>query len=154
MNHIPNLEKIKAVSLPFRDIQKELMNLVRQDAERVGVTTQQLIVLLEIATNPTGGLEQLSDRMQLSPSTLSGIVDRLVKSGLLVRERSERDRRNLELHLSAEGLSKYREAFHPERSLFLQRMSYALELPEEDLNLMLGVQQRMLARLRGTEGSD
>ncbi|MBL0387117.1 winged helix-turn-helix transcriptional regulator [Tumebacillus sp. ITR2] len=151
MIKIPNLENIKAVSIPLRDFNKEVYKLIGQDAERVGITTQQLIVLFEVANNPLGGLEQLSETMQLSASTLSGIVDRLVKTELLVRERSERDRRHLELRISPAGGERVREAFNPETSVFLQRMSFALQLPEEDLQTMMRVQRQMLARIRGED---
>jgi len=151
MIKIPNLDNIKAVSIPLRDFNKEVYKLIGQDAERVGITTQQLIVLFEVANNPLGGLEQLSETMQLSASTLSGIVDRLVKTELLVRERSERDRRHLELRISPAGVERVREAFNPDTSVFLQRMSFALQLPEEDLQTMMRVQRQMLARLRGED---
>jgi DNA-binding MarR family transcriptional regulator len=151
MSPLQNLEKIKACTMPFRELNRRVFQLLTLDADRVGITAQQLMVLSEVRNNPAGGLEQLSEHVRLSASTVSGIVDRLVKLDLLNRERSARDRRHLELHLSPSGLEKLQEAFHPEKSILLQRMAYALQMPQEDLETMLRIQNQFLARLRGAD---
>ncbi|PWK15817.1 MarR family winged helix-turn-helix transcriptional regulator [Tumebacillus permanentifrigoris] len=151
MTTLPELEKIKRCTMPFRELNRVLFQLRTLDADRVGITPQQLMVLNEVRNNPGIGLDQLSEHVQLASSTLSGIVDRLVKSDLLRRERSTRDRRQLELHLSPSGLEKLQEAYDPEKSVLLQRMAVALEMPAQDIETMIRIQNQFLARLRGTE---
>lgn len=148
MSSLQEIQKIKEVTAPIRELNKLLFQLLAEDADRVGMTAQQLLVLSEIYKNPEVGLEHLSENIQLSNSTLSGIVDRMVKSGLLVRERSTRDRRHLELRVSPIGEEKHRTAFDPAQSVVLQRMAYALDIPSEELETMFRIQRKLLERLR------
>lgn len=46
---------------------------------------------------------QIAERMNLSPSRLTRIIDGLVKKGYIKREIDQRDRRNMKLSLSKKG---------------------------------------------------
>ncbi len=67
------------------------------------VTVPQLLCLQELRRDtwltPTG----LARRVSLAPSTVSGIVDRLILKGLVKRRRSRSDRRQVELSLTDTG---------------------------------------------------
>jgi DNA-binding MarR family transcriptional regulator len=97
-----------------RKIASEIVNCVRalqrigprQSAEFVQkyrITGQQLGALRIVERTPAISLRELSERMYLHISTVSGIVDRLEKRGYLSRKRSSTDRRVVHLHTSAEG---------------------------------------------------
>ncbi len=67
------------------------------------ITGPQLGALRFVALTPGISMRQLSDRLYLHVSTVSGIVDRLVKRGYVVRERCEEDRRIVKLKITADG---------------------------------------------------
>jgi DNA-binding MarR family transcriptional regulator len=67
------------------------------------ITGQQLGALRVIDLSPGISPRQLSDRLYLHISTVSGIVDRLEKRGYAVRERSLEDRRVVHLKVTAAG---------------------------------------------------
>lgn len=58
-----------------------------------GVTGPQLVVLKEIEKNGEISLSQLADAVSLSVSTITGIIYRLEKKGLIRRNKSCQDKR-------------------------------------------------------------
>ena len=78
----------------------------RQSSEfmrKYGITGPQLGALRFVALTPGISMRQLSEKLYLHVSTVSGIVDRLVKRGYVERERSDEDRRIVRLDVTAAG---------------------------------------------------
>ncbi len=69
----------------------------------LGLTTAQLRVLFLMRQEPGVTAGELATRLAVTPPTISGIVDRLVKLGLVRREDDESDRRLVRNHLSEKG---------------------------------------------------
>lgn len=67
------------------------------------ITGQQLGALRTVMLSPRISLSELSERMFLHISTVSGIVDRLEKRGYVTRERSREDHRVVRLKVTADG---------------------------------------------------
>ncbi len=75
----------------------------REFVRQYRITGQQLGVLRIVALSPRVSLGEVSERMYLHLSTVSGIVDRLEKRGYVTRERSDEDRRVVHLNVTADG---------------------------------------------------
>ena len=71
----------------------------------LGLTTAQLRVLFYVRADPGVTAGALATRLSVTPPTISGIVDRLVKLGLIRREDDEADRRLVRNHLTDTGVS-------------------------------------------------
>lgn len=69
----------------------------------LGLTTAQLRVLFLTREAPGVTAGELATRLAVTPPTISGIVDRLVKLGLVRREDDESDRRLVRNHLTDAG---------------------------------------------------
>ncbi|GAB6156590.1 MarR family transcriptional regulator [Desulfosporosinus burensis] len=69
---------------------KQSMNKVFEDS---GITPPQGMVLMILSKETKLKITELSSKLSLPNSTVSGIVDRLEKQGMVERERSEKDRR-------------------------------------------------------------
>jgi DNA-binding MarR family transcriptional regulator len=69
----------------------------------MGLTTAQLRVLFLVREEPGVTAGELASRLGVTPPTISGIVDRLVKSNLIRREDDEIDRRLVRNYLTAQG---------------------------------------------------
>jgi DNA-binding MarR family transcriptional regulator len=67
------------------------------------ITGQQLGALRIVALSPRISLGELSERMFLHISSVSGIVDRLEKRGYVTRTRGGQDRRVVHLNVTADG---------------------------------------------------
>jgi DNA-binding MarR family transcriptional regulator len=69
----------------------------------LGLTTAQLRVLFMVRAQPGVTAGELATRLQVTPPTISGIVDRLVKLNLIRREDDAEDRRLVRNQLTADG---------------------------------------------------
>ena len=67
------------------------------------ITAPQLVCLLSLVRQGPLTLKALSQAIDLSPSTTVGVVDRLEAKGLATRTRSETDRRQVFLILTAKA---------------------------------------------------
>ena len=69
----------------------------------LGLTTAQLRVLFLMREEPGVTAGELATRLNVTPPTISGIVDRLVKLDLVRREDDQSDRRLVRNHLTDHG---------------------------------------------------
>lgn len=73
-------------------------------AERsTGLTGPQLWAIKVIADHAPIRVSELAARLYLHPATTVGILDRLEKKGLIVRIRSPKDRRGVDVSLTEKG---------------------------------------------------
>ncbi|SFC41277.1 MarR family winged helix-turn-helix transcriptional regulator [Clostridium uliginosum] len=86
----------------FKNIKKTLNSRFVEIAKRYGFTTPQLVVIFHLYERPSITLNELSDYMQLTKSTVSGIVDRLTNQGVVIREIPKDNRRIVKLSISEE----------------------------------------------------
>ncbi len=90
----------------FKHIQKLFKQQILENSELKSFTLPQLMTMKVLYAHPGINLTELSEHMSLAKSTVSGIVDRLVEQGIVVRERPENNRRIICLRLSDESLAK------------------------------------------------
>jgi len=72
----------------------------------VGVTMSQAKVLYLVQAEPGLRMSELSSRLGVSISTVSGVVDRLVDQGLLDRQDDPADRRQVVLRITDAGTTQ------------------------------------------------
>lgn len=72
-------------------------------ARKLGVTGPQRLVLRIVGRFPQLSPGQLAEILHLHPSTLTGILKRLERRGLLARRKDPRDRRRVFLGLTPQG---------------------------------------------------
>ena len=97
----------------FLDAQASLLRRLGADlVKNEDITLAEYDVLVQLSFAPDGRLRmsQLSDRVRLSPSGLTRLVDRLVRSGLVKRGRCASDRRGTNAILTAAGKARLRRA--------------------------------------------
>ncbi|MDR3628399.1 MAG: MarR family transcriptional regulator [Ignavibacteriaceae bacterium] len=77
-------------------------------AEQHGLTQAEFRCLRLFGTEECLNNKSIAERMSLSPSRLTRIIDRLVKKEYIVREINNTDRRNMCVSLSAKGVEMVR----------------------------------------------
>lgn len=82
---------------------RSVIALYRPVLEPMGLTHPQYLVMLALWERSPRSLRELATVLHLDPGTLSPLVKRLEKAGLVVRERDTRDERNLALTLTDDG---------------------------------------------------
>ena len=110
---------------------RRIMRAVDMHSKRLNseykVTAPQMICLVALRHNGLLTLSQLGEHVNLSPSTLTGILDRLEEKELVKRVRSDEDRRKILLHLTDKGLALTNDA----PALLQDKLSVAISrLPE------------------------
>ncbi len=81
----------------------ESRRVTKDVARQHGLTGPQVTALKILEELGTLSLSELSARMSAKNSTITGIVDRMERDGLVKRERSESDRRVVHLRATARG---------------------------------------------------
>jgi DNA-binding MarR family transcriptional regulator len=90
------LEAIIYLYTESRRITKEL-------AKRADLTGPQLTVVKLLEQVGDLSLSELSDKIRAQNSTVTGIIDRMEREGLVTRERSKEDRRVVHIRLTPKG---------------------------------------------------
>jgi MarR family transcriptional regulator, organic hydroperoxide resistance regulator len=83
-----------------RVLQKEVKSNAMKKTCSSGFTVPQMMLIHVLQNNPGITLNELSKKLSLSKSTVSGIVDRLEKGGHVIREIPEDNRRVVKISLA------------------------------------------------------
>ena len=76
---------------------------LRREAREVGISPEQVSLLVAIKYAPGIGVRELATRERVRPPAMSNHVDRLERDGLVSRTPSASDRRRVGLTLTDEG---------------------------------------------------
>ncbi|HBV89341.1 MarR family winged helix-turn-helix transcriptional regulator [Desulfosporosinus sp.] len=105
---------------------REVMMLFRSSMSKVfensGITPPQGMVLGILSKDRKLKISELSTKLSLSNSTVSGIIDRLEKQGMVERVRSDTDRRVVYVRISPE-FKEMHQCFH---SKFEQNIEHVM----------------------------
>jgi DNA-binding MarR family transcriptional regulator len=91
----------------FRYALRQFLSFSTRAAEIAGLTPQQHQALLAIQGFPNREqitISELAERLQIRHHSAVGLVDRLCTRGLLQRERSTQDRRQVFIGLTVKGI--------------------------------------------------
>ncbi len=113
----------------------------REFIKKYRITGQQLGALRIVTMSPRISLGELSERMYLHVSSVSGIVDRLEKKRYVVRERCREDRRVVHLQVTAAGRQVIRRTPLAGMGLLIHTID---RLPERRLQEILTVLRDLL----------
>src|SRR5579875_3476096 len=97
----------------------------------LGLTVPTLKVLFLLREGPGMPAGLLAQQLGVTPSTITGLVDRLVAQGLVRREEDPRDRRLVRNYLTTEGASTAGDIQRQARDLIAQVLA---ELDDAQLN--------------------
>jgi DNA-binding MarR family transcriptional regulator len=70
----------------------------------IGLTYTQYIVMMVVWEEETVGVKQLGNRLYLDSGTLTPLLKKLEKAGLVTRRRDERDERNVMISVTGKGM--------------------------------------------------
>lgn len=148
-----------------RDVAHEVLTSIRQIVKcisghskrlsrDVGLTVPQLMCLKAIG-ELEGRVDEVNvilvgKRVYISQATVSRIIERLVRAGLVHRERSTIDRRRVRLSLTHAGLEQYRALPTPLQEKFIERLD---ALPVTEREQILSTLRRV-AELMGAADLD
>lgn len=92
----------------LRRVFQVLIDQSRSTEEATGLTSSQLWAMKEIAAAGSLKGAELARRMFVHPATIVNLVDRLEERSLVVRVRSQKDRRVVDIELTEKGATLVR----------------------------------------------
>ena len=104
------------------------------------ITGSQLIVLRALLGRGPLQVTEVANELMVTLSAATGLVDRLVKAHLAVRERDQRDRRVVWVKITAEGEAALKAAEERRRAAFREMVK---NLSEEDLERLCDILERL-----------
>ncbi len=117
----------------LRRIFKAIQDYSQEVSNSFGITGPQLWALKIVSQHAGLALGDLSRKMYLHPSTVTGVIDRLESKGYVVRDRDSADRRVVKVSLTRAGRDLVAKAPNPIQG----KMIYGLmKLSEDELNII------------------
>ena len=106
-------EAIAETIQSLRRIFKAVQDYSQEVSQEFGITGPQLWALKTIYAEESLSLSELSKKMYLHPSTVTGVVDRLERKGYVFRDRGQKDRRVVKVQLTPSGKQLVKKAPNP-----------------------------------------
>lgn len=124
---------IRAVDLRSKQLSKD-----------VGLTGPQLLVMQNIFTSPGIMVKDIAVNINLSPATITNILDRLESRELATRIRSKEDKRKVGVYLTEKGQTALKSAPRPLQEHFVERFN---KLEEWEQSQMVATMQRIASMM-------
>ncbi|EAS64300.1 MULTISPECIES: MarR family winged helix-turn-helix transcriptional regulator [Photobacterium] len=135
------MDKHEEVLIALRQIIRAIDLHSRKLNKNAGLTGPQLVLMRAIkASGEEVTIRQLSNNTNMSQATATTILDRLEKRGLVVRQRSQLDKRKVHAHLTEDGLALLEKAPLPLQDSFISQYQ---ELDDWEQSLLLSSVQRI-----------
>jgi DNA-binding MarR family transcriptional regulator len=149
--------------IPTDDVGQEILRSIRQlirgisihskqMLRDVGLTVPQMVCLRSIhdleAAHVSVTVLVVSQRVHLSPPTVSRIVDRLASSGLVTRDRSVTDRRKVSISMTPVGRERLQASPSPLQEHFVRGLA---ELPLAERLELLSALKRIVALMNASD---
>ena len=128
---------IRAIDLHSKRLEKES-----------GLTGPQLLVMQQLAAHGELTAGVVAREISLSQPTVTSIIDRLERKGLLMRERSQHDKRKVILSLTAAGRATLEKAPALLQESFIRSFN---QLEDWEQTLILSSLQRVSGMMNATD---
>ena len=109
--------------------------------KRVGLTGPQLMILQEVASAGEISVGEVAKTISLSQGTVTGILERMEKRALVIRRRSDADRRRVLVKATAAGMQLLETAPPLMQEAFVERFS---SLQDWEQTMILSALQRLV----------
>ncbi|WP_127496847.1 MarR family winged helix-turn-helix transcriptional regulator [Paenibacillus glycanilyticus] len=137
-------QRIVGIFQAYREINQVFFQILSKAASKHNLTALQLLVLRVLHETPEIRMSELAEKLNVGNSTMSGIVDRMVKAGILERERTEADRRAMTMKLTEKGKELWRET----DATRMNMMRPLLSMTEQDHRELSRLQNEVLRLLK------
>lgn len=122
----------------LKQVMDAIKNKMQQEFKEMNLTGTQGMVMGVLIHNKNLKISDLSEQLGLSNSTVSGIVDRMEKHGIIERTRSKEDRRVVHVNVTSEFRKKAKNHFNTIEKKFEDILSEAT--PEEVSKVLEGIE--------------
>lgn len=146
----PTRDDVKQVLDAIRRIVRVLRLASREAEKRVGLSGAQLFVLQKLAEEPVLSVNEVAARTHTHQSSVSMVVQRLTRRGLVSRRRSSHDARQIDLSVTAAGRAVLRSAPAAAQDQLLETLN---TLPSDKLKQIARSLSQLLEAM-GIDGNE
>lgn len=132
------------VLICLRKIMQAISLHSRSLVKQVGLTGPQLIFLKAVAKSEGIPVGEIAKAISLSQATVTGILERMVKRGLVSRQRSDRDKRRVLIRLTPAGEQILAQAPPLMQASFLKQLQH---LEKWEQTMILSALQRIVSMM-------
>ncbi|MFA5383535.1 MAG: MarR family transcriptional regulator [Eubacteriales bacterium] len=137
----PSLERLEiTLQQLIRRIHEKMEILMAQ-----GITGGQFFVMKKIHERGKMTVSGVANEMNVSLSAITALTDRLYKTGLIKRDRDEKDRRLVWLTITPQGEKTLQDCGATRQEVFRK---YLGDLSQEDLNSFVNICDKILASMK------
>jgi DNA-binding MarR family transcriptional regulator len=129
----PAMEALRHFRLIFKSVKKHFHWVEQQ----TGVNGAQLWALAVVVERPALTVSELAKALAIHQSTASNLIDKLVRQGLLRRERRDEDQRVVHLHAEAKGIQLIGNAPKPLQGVLPDALNHLSVADLTELNGLL-----------------
>lgn len=133
-------ERYQEVLVALRRIMRATDLYSKQLSKTAGLTSPQLLILAAVRDLGDVTIGTVARQVRLSQATVTTILDRLEKRGLVYRERSTVDKRKVHAHLTELGESVLADAPTPLQQSFIERFQ---ALDDWEQSMIMAALQRV-----------
>lgn len=126
------MDRVDSSLIALRRILRATELFGRELKQTAGITAVQFRVLQIIAETGQVTAKEIAVRMRVSQATVTSLVDKLVRDGMVLREKSSVDRRQTNIHVTPKGRKTLAEAPDPLQQRFVRKFA-ALEDWEQSM---------------------
>lgn len=116
---------------------RKIIRAVDLDSKKLSsqsnLTSPQILTLEVVAAKKSMTLAEIANAVHLSSSTMVGIIDRLEAKGLVKRERSKKDRRQVFIEITAEGKKVIKKAPTPLQDVLVSSLQELSESQQKNI---------------------
>lgn len=120
----------------------------RDLAKAAGLTAVQFRVLQVVAEKGWSTATEISGRMGVSQATVTSLVDKLVQKGMVMRQRSERDRRQTDILITDQGRATVENAPDPLQQRYVRQFE---SLPDWEQAMLIAALERVAGMLDASD---
>ncbi|TBX27808.1 MULTISPECIES: MarR family winged helix-turn-helix transcriptional regulator [Nioella] len=117
------MDRVDTSLIALRRILLATNQFSRNLAQSVGLTAAQLRVLQIVSEKGQCTATAISQQMRISQATVTSLVDKLVRQEMVVRERSQTDRRQTNIVITEKGIRALADAPDPLQQRFVRKFS-------------------------------
>lgn len=123
-----------------RHIQQEMAVALKD----MNLTGPQFFILYLLSTSEEMKSTELAAKLDVKPSAITVMIDRLLKNDLVSRQRDENDRRIVKLELTTGGREVFEMAKKVRRGIFSRYLAY---LDEADVGQLVTIYEKLAAAI-------
>jgi DNA-binding MarR family transcriptional regulator len=155
------LREVAEIEQLLRVIRHEMLRVFREDQSRGQLTPPQMQAMVALFQADQSGapdglmLKELSERMGLAHSTVSGIIDRLERRGMVQRQVDPADRRSTRIVMTERVRAYIEQQLIPHlHNPLLLALRYATGEEREAILTSLSTLHRLLTQAQGEQNTD